>query len=339
MALGAHTPSSRQCIKRTRKLVPLLVAGAVLLSPHPPGAQQVPRVWGVGLFHVGLDHVPPSFPALREALNGLGYVEGKNIRLDWRNLPDEDAALKTANEFARQRVDLIVAFEDETIRAAKAATAQIPVLFLHASAPVADGFVQSFAHPGGNMTGFAAWPVSNGKQVELFRELIPDLRSLLVLVHPDDPVGRRWRQEIRRAAEALKVRLIEREATNRAEVERAIGSVTREEAGGVLVASQILRNSYSSLIIRLASERRLPLGMHRKEWVERGALFSYSADLAAVGRAAALYVDKILRGANPADFPVDQVSRFELVINLKVARQLGLTIPPSALARANRVID
>jgi putative ABC transport system substrate-binding protein len=320
------------------KILAFLFACAIVLSHELGQAQQPKQIRRIGLFHVGLDHVPPSFPALSAALKELGYEEGKNIHLDWRNLPDEDAALATAKEFARQPVDLIVAFEDQTIRAAKAATADVPVLFLHANAPVKDGFVKSFAHPGGNMTGFVAWPVSNGKQVELFKELIPGLRSLLLLVHPDDPVGRRWLQEMQRAGAALKLRLIEREATNQAEIERVIRSVRRVDVDGVLVPSLILRNSYSSVITRLVSERRLPLGMHRKEWVERGALFSYSADLASVGRAAAPYVDKILKGTKPADLPVDQVSRFELVINLTSARQLGLTIPQSVLFRANKVI-
>jgi putative ABC transport system substrate-binding protein len=321
-----------------RKIIVLTLCATFFAPSFSAAAQQPRQFWRIGLFHVGLDHVPPSFPALREALKGLGYEEGKNIYMDWRNLPDEKAALATAKEFVRQRVDLIVAFEDQTIRAAKAATAEVPVLFLHANAPVTDGFVKSFAHPGGNMTGFVAWPVSNGKQVELFKELIPELGSLLLLVHQDDPVGQRWLQEVRRAGEALKLRLIERGATNQSEIERVIRSVKREEVDGVLVPSQILRNSHSSVIIRLASERRLPLAMHRKEWVERGALFSYSADLASVGRAAASYVDKLLKGTKPEDLPVDQVSRFELVINLKSARQLGLTIPQSVLFRANKVI-
>lgn len=320
------------------KLLAFLVACIVLLLSQPNVAQQSSKVLRVGLFHVGLDHVPPSVPALKEALKELGYIEGKNIHLDWRNLPDEDAAVATAKEFARTPVDLIIAFEDQTIRAAKAATKEVPVLFLHANAPVVDGFVKSFAHPGGNMTGFVAWPVSNGKQVELFKELVPDLGSLLLLVHPSDPVGRRWLDEMRKAGKALKLRLIEREATDQAALERVIRSINREEVGGVLVASQILRNSYSAIIIRLMSEKRLPLGMHRKAWVERGALFSYSADLASVGRAAAPYVDKLLKGTKPADLPVDQVSRFELVINLKSANQLGLKIPQSVLFRANEVI-
>lgn len=301
-------------------------------------AQQSEKVWRIGLFHVGLDHVPPSVPALRDGLKAVGYEEGRNIVLDWRNLRDEEAARATVKEFVSSRVDLIVAFEDQTIRAAKAVTSEVPVLFLHASDPVRDGFVKSFAHPGGNMTGFVAWPVSAGKQVELFKELIPQLGSLLLLVHPQDSVGRRWLEEVRAAAEALKVRVIERQAMNQAEVEEVLRSATQAEVGGILVPSQILRNAFTSIIVDLAFERRLPLGIHRKAWVERGALFSYSADLAAVGRAAAPYVDKILKGAKPGELPIDRVSRFEFVINLKSAKRLGLTIPESALYRADRVI-
>ena len=321
-----------------RKILIYVLAVLALSSFHVAEAQQTRKVWRVGLLHVGLDHVPPSFPALQQALNALGYVDGKNIHLDWRNLPDEAAARATAKEFAQGRVDLIVPFEDQSIRATKAATSEVSVLFLHASDPVVDGFVESFARPGGNMTGFVAWPVSYGKQVELFKEMIPSLKTLLLLVHPQDPIGRRWLEDARQVGEALKIRLMERKATNQAEIARVIRSVKREEVDGVLVASQILRNSHSSLIISLASERRIPLGMHRKKWVEQGALFSYSADIAAVGRAAAPYVDKILKGTKPADLPVDRVSNFELVINLKNAKQLDLTIPQWTLMKADRVI-
>ncbi|MBI4488361.1 MAG: ABC transporter substrate-binding protein [Deltaproteobacteria bacterium] len=321
-----------------KKILRLLIVVALSVAATLANAQQPKKISRIGLFHVGLDHVPPSLEPLRQELKKLGYEEGKNIQFDWRNLPDEDAAVATAKEVARERVDLIVAFEDQTIRAAKAATSEVPVVFLHANDPVAAGFVKSFSHPGGNMTGFVTWPVSEGKQVELFKELVPQLSSLLLLVHPQDPVGRRWLGEVREAGEALKVRFVEREATKQAEIERVLRSVKQGEVGGVLVPSQILRNSFTSVIIRIASERRLPLGIHRKEWVEQGALFSYAANLAAVGRAAAPYVDKILKGAKPADLPVDQVSRFELVINLKTAKHLGLTIPQSVLYRADRVI-
>lgn len=314
-----------------------LLTTMVVVSMQRAPAQEPTQSAMIGLIHIGLDHVPPSFPALREALKELGYEEGKNIVLDWRNLPNEKAAFATAKEFVAKNFDLIVAFEDQTIRAVKAATAKLPVVFLHASDPVADGFIESSSHPGGNMTGFVAWPVSLGKQVQLFKELIPQLDSLLLLVHPEDPVGQRWLRDVRAAGAALKLRLVERNARNQADIEGILRSVERGD-GGILVPSQILRNSYSSHIIRLATEKNIPLGMHRKKWVQRGALFSYSADLAAVGRASAPYVDKILKGADPAKLPVEQVSKFELVINLKTANRLGLTIPSTALYRADKLI-
>jgi len=315
-----------------------LLTTMVVASVQPAPAQVPSKSPRIGLIHIGRDHVPPSFPALREALKELGYEEGKNIVLDWRNLPNEKAALATAKEFVDKKFDLIVPFENQTIRAAKAATTEIPIVFLHANDPVAAGFIESFSHPGGNMTGFVAWPVSLGKQVELFKELMPQLDSLLLLVHPEDSVGQRWLEDVRTAGGALKLRLVEREARNQADIEGILRSVKQGDVGGILVPSLILRNRYSSHIIRLATERRIPLSMHRKKWVERGALFSYSADLAAVGRASAPYIDKILKGADPAKLPVEQVSKFELVINLKTAKRLGLTIPASILYRADKVI-
>jgi len=321
-----------------KKILRLLIVVALSVAATLANAQQPKKIWRIGLFHVGLDHVPPSLEPLREGLKKLGYEEGKNILLDWRNLADEEAARATAQEFVRNRVDLIAAFENQTVRAAKGATSEIPVVFLHVDDPVADGFVKSLSHPGGNMTGFVTWPVSPGKQIELFKELVPQLRRLLLLIHPKDPVGQRWLAEVRKASETLKIKLLERQATNQADIERVLRSVKRGEVEGIFVSSQILRTNFSAVMISLASERRLPLAVHRKEWVEQGGLFSYATDLASVGRAAAPYVDKILKGTKPADLPVQQMSRIELIINLKTAKQMGLTVPPNVLARADRVI-
>jgi len=321
-----------------KKIVIWLLATVSLAIVSLANAQQTKKVWRIGLFHVGLDHIPPSLEPLKEGMKALGYEQGRNIRLDWRNLPDEEAARVTAREFVRDRVDLIVAFESQTVRAAKAATSEIPVVFLHVSDPVTEGFVKSLSHPGGNLTGFITWPISFGKQVELFKELVPRLRRLLLLVDPQDPLGPLWLGEVRQAGEALKLRMVEREATNQADIERVMRSFKAGEVDGVLAPSQILRTNFTALMIRLASEKRLPLAVHRKEWVEQGGLFSYAADLASVGRAAAPYVDKILKGAKPAELPAQQANKFELVINLKTAKQIGLTIPPNVLARADKVI-
>lgn len=307
-------------------------------APWPAGAQEIAKAWRIGLMHVGLDHVPPSLATLGEALRELGYEEGRNLRLDFRNLADEAAAHAVAREFVRDRVDLIVAFEEQAMRGVKAATSQIPVVFLHLADPVADGFVASVARPGGNVTGFITWPVSPSKQIELFSEIVPRPRRMLVLVDPNDPVTRRALPELRSASAAVGIQVTEREVTTASDIERVLGAAERMEVDGVFVVSPTLRTNFPSLVLRLTTERRLPLVSHRKEWVQQGALFSYAADLAAVGRSAAPYIDKILRGSRPGDLPVVEPTRFELTINLKVAAQLGLTIPPSLRLRADHLI-
>jgi putative tryptophan/tyrosine transport system substrate-binding protein len=301
-------------------------------------AQQPKKVWRIGVFHVGLDHVPPSLEPLRQELKKLGYEEGKNFRLDWRNLPDEEAARVMAQEFVRDRVDLIVAYENQTVRAAMAATSEIPIVFIAVTDPVAEGFVKNFAHPGGNITGFATWGELYGKEIELFKEIAPTLRKLLVLIDSHDPGTERAIAEIRKTGVALKVTPVEREVTNEADAERLFRSLKPGEADGVFIASPNLRNKLPSLIVTLSSERRLPLAMHRKEWVEKGALFSYGYTPTQYAPAGAAYIDKILKGSKAGDLPVQQPPQLEFVINLKTAKQIGLTIPPNVLARADRVI-
>jgi putative ABC transport system substrate-binding protein len=301
-------------------------------------AQQAKKIWRIGLSHVGLDHVPPSLATLEQELKKLGYEQGKNIHLDWRNLPDEGAANATAKEFVRDRVDVIVAFENQTIRAAKAATTRIPVVFLHATDPVADGFVKNMARPEGNLTGFFGVGDLPAKRLELFKEMVPKLRRVLVLIDNEDPVTPRYLGELRRTGAGLKLQLLERDATTQADIERVFTSIRPGDVDGLFPGSPNLQVKFSGLMVRLAAEKRLGFAAHRKEWVEQGALFSYSHDIASVGPLAARYIDRILKGAKPGDLPVQEPSHFEFVINLKTAKQIGLTIPPNVLARADKVI-
>jgi putative ABC transport system substrate-binding protein len=322
-----------------KKILGLLVATLVMfVVANPANAQRPKKVWRIGLSHVGLDHVPPPLETLRQELKRLGYEDGNNIHLDWRNLPDEEAARVTAREFVRNRVDLIVAFESQTVRAAKAATSEIPVVFLLVVDPVAEGFVKSVSRPGGNMTGFGGPGDIPGKQIELFKEVVPSLRRLLTLLDPKDPVAQRSMVEVRTTAENFKLLLAEREAVTQADIARIFSSLKPGDVDGVFIVSPNLRTKFPSLILRLASEKRLPLTIHRKELVEQGALFSYAHDLASVGPPAAEYIDRIFKGAKPGDLPFQEPPRFEFVVNLKTAKQIGLIIPPNVLSRADKVI-
>ncbi|HEY7317915.1 MAG TPA: ABC transporter substrate-binding protein [Candidatus Binatia bacterium] len=321
-----------------RKIVTVALCALLFAVCMPAEAQQQKKVWQLGVFHVGLDHVPGSFQRLKEGLKARGYEEGKNIQLDWRNLPDDEAARKTAEEFVRSKVDIIVAFENQTIRAAKAATSEIPVVFLHATDPVVDGYVQSLARPGGNMTGFVGLRELPDKQMELFKEIVPRLHRLLVLVDYDDPTTERLLTEVKKVSSFLKVQVIEQRVSDAPDIERIFGSIKRGNVDGVFIVSPNLQQKFTALTLRLATEKQLPMAVHVKGWVEKGGLFSYGHDPFSVGTEAAVYVDKILKGIKPADLPVQQPTKFELVINLKTANQIGLTIPPNVLARADRVI-
>lgn len=321
-----------------RKFLSFALSAMLLALSVSSQAQQAKKIWRVGLSHVGLDHVPPSLEPLRQELKKLGYEEGKNIQLDWRNLPDEDAANTLAKEWVRNRVDLIVAFENQTARAAQAATTQIPVVLVHAADPVADGFGKSMDHPGGNMTGFAGIGDIPAKRLELFTEVVPRLRRVLVFIDPKDPATPRFLTDARAMSKSYNLRLIEKNVTTEADVKRVFAGLKHSDIDGIIALSPNLNVKFPSLMIRLAAEKRLPFAGYRKEWVEQGALFSYSHDLAAVGPLAARYIDRIFKGANPADLPFQEPSTFEFVINLKTSKQLGLTIPPNVLARADKVI-
>lgn len=344
---------------RTAGLALLFLAAACGGSSGVESAN-TSKVFRVGLFHVGVDHVPPSLPPLVDALKDLGYltasesdsfkkclvslplklsIEGKNMHLDWRNLADEAGANEAVKEFVRDKVDLIVAFESQTIRAAHAATTTVPVVFLHALDPVSEGFVQGLSHPGGNMTGLIGFRQLAGKQLEVFKNIMPGLRRVLAVTDPEDPRGQDLVDAIRETAEAKDLTLVERPATGEAEIAQVFGSIKPGEVDGVVIASQDLQTKFSLLMISLALEHRLPISVGFKSRVERGGLFSYGPDFPAVGQKAAVYIDKILKGAKPADLPVEEMTELELVINQKIASDLGVTLSRQWLDTADEVIN
>jgi putative tryptophan/tyrosine transport system substrate-binding protein len=319
-------------------LAVLAMLSGCVLPPRPEAT--LPKVYRLGLFHVGLDHVPPSLQSLRDGLRELGYEEGKNIALDWRNLPDEEAANATARDFVRDRVDLIVAFENQTLRATKLATSEIPTVFLHVDDPVANGIVESYSRPGGNLTGFVGQPDLPDKRLQLFKEVVPTMRTVLVLADLRDPVTRPVLAATHRAAATIGLDLLEREASEASDLERIFQELRPGEADGIVIASQNLLVKHQGLILQLGLAKRMPLMSQRREWVEQGALVSYGANLARTGKAAASrYVDRILQGGKPSELPVEQADSLELVVNLKTAEALGLTVPRSVVLLATEIVQ
>jgi putative ABC transport system substrate-binding protein len=343
IALGVRRRGAgRSAIAFPRALASAVVLAAALTacgssSNEKSSGQTVRRV---GLMHVGTDHIPPSRDSLEARLRTLGWTQGRNIKLIWRNL-EPDAATAQANKFAHDHVDLIVAFEDQSIQAAQLATAKdhIPVVFLHPSDPVRDGLVQSLAHPGGNLTGvFGARDVV-AKQLELYQLLVPKLHRLLTLADPNDPATNRLLGQYLAAASLppSSLKLAIRNASTATDLKRIFRSLRPGDVDGVFLLSPRLRLNFTALTIRLAERAHLPVQAHRKDWVERGALFSYGADLGPIGRAGARYVDSILRGMAPGDLPVEEVPTVEFAINLATASKLGIKVPQDMIIRADKV--
>ena len=318
----------------------LLLATALSACSSSSNSSSPPPIPRVGLMHVGTDHIPPSLPTLEARLKQMGWVDGKTIKLLWRNL-EPDQADARAKELVRERVNVIVAFEDLSIRAAQAATAKvkIPVVFLHPSDPVRDGLVKSLSHPGGNLTGIFGARDVVAKQLELYELIVPGLHRVLTLIDPNDPTTGRLLAQYRAAASQLArpVQLVIRKASTPADLRRVFHSLRPGEVDGAFLLSPTLRLNDSALTIRLAARAKLPVQAHRKDWVKKGALFSYGADLGPIGRRAARYVDRILKGTPPSQLAVEEVPDVEFAINLKTASRLGIHVPQQMIIRADEV--
>ena len=278
--------------------------------------------------------------AFRQGLHELGYAEGKNIIIVEARYTDarpERLADITA-ELVSRKVDIIVAGGGQSIRAAQKATKTIPIVMMAVSDAVMLGFVDSLARPGGNITGLTTQaPELGGKRLELLKEIIPKLSSVAVLGDRNSPGYGPQKKEIEVAAPALglKLQIVE---PGPDELETAFSTITKARAGALIVLQGPLTGSYRKQIVELAAKSRLLTTYHESEFVEIGGLMSYGTNVSDLYRRAAIYVDKILKGTKPADLPVEQPKKFELIINLKAAKLIGLTIPPNVLARADRVI-
>jgi putative tryptophan/tyrosine transport system substrate-binding protein len=304
-------------------------------------AQQPTKLPRLGfLATVSPSIVSDRVEAFRQGLRELGYVEGKNIIIEyrWAELqPDRLPGL--AAELVHLKVDVIVTAGPVSTRAAKGATSTIPVVMAQVNDPVGNGFVTSLARPGGNITGLSTLaPEISGKQLELLKEIVPRLSRVAVLGTSTQPGTAQSLKETELAAGALGVKLQYLDLQDPMDIETAFQAATKGRTEGVLVLGGPVLNSRRTQIADLAAKNRLPAVYGQPEFMNAGGLMSYSASITDSYRRAATYVDKILKGAKPADLPVEQPTKFELVINLKTAKQIGLTIPPNVLARADRVI-
>jgi len=278
--------------------------------------------------------------AFRQGLRELGYVEGQNIVIEWRSAEGKfERQGELAVELVRLKVDVIVSSGPTMTRAAKEATSTIPIVMAFDSDPVGNGFVTSLARPGGNVTGLSALsPELSGKQLELLKEIIPRLSRVAVLGNSAEPANRKTFKEIELAAGALGVQLQLLDVLGPKDIETAFRAATKAHADALLALVSAGLTDQRTQIVSLALKSWLPVMYYSGLFVEAGGLMSYATSFTDLSRRAATYVDKILKGRKPADLPVEQPIKFEFIINLKAAKQIGLTIPPNVLARADKVI-
>ena len=318
------------------------VAVNLVAAPIAAEAQHAGRVYRLGILWATAPPPPDqgTAPTLVKALRELGYVEGQNLTMEGRYAEGKlDRFPLLARELVELRVDVIVAVGSAAIRAAKDATTTIPIVMYGGFDPVAAGFVASLARPGGNITGVVVGPGSSlaGKRLELLKNTVPRAARIAFLA-ADDPAFRPQMEEAQKAASSLGIKLFAVEVRG-GDYAHAFSTIAAERAAALLVGATPFFMRDRKRIIELAAKHRLPAMYEWPEQVDDGGLMSYGATQSALVQRAAGYVDRILKGAKPGDLPVEQPTKFELVINRKTAKALGLTLPPSLLSRADRVIE
>jgi putative tryptophan/tyrosine transport system substrate-binding protein len=317
-----------------------LLVGVVLTSIHPAEAQQKSKLPRVGFLSQRVSTtVHPFDEAFRQGLRDLGYVEGKNILVEYRYSEGKrDRIPAQVAELVQLKVDLLIVRSLPAIREAKLATKIIPIVMVTTQDPVATGLIDSLAHPGGNITGVTGLTRElSGKRLELLQDAIPGISRVGILLEANAP-GSAFK-DYETAAGGLKIHVFPLQVSGpNPDYERAFESAVKGRASAVIRVSGPLSASYPKRIADVAVKNQLALMHEGSEQLDAGGLMSYSANDLELFRRAASYVDKILKGANPADLPVEQPTKFELAINLKTAKQIGLTIPQKVLARADKVI-
>ena len=319
----------------------ILALGAMLLAlSYYASAQQPARILRIGILVTSsASFISARVEAFRQQLRTLGYVEGKNIVIEYRYAEGKPERLPDlAAELVRLKVDVIVTVGGPSVLAAKKASSTIPIVFAGSGDPVGSGFVSSLARPGGNITGLSIMaPDLNGKRLELLKEAFPKVVRVAFLWE-GGARGNQTLTETEAAAKALSVKLLSLEVRSLDDFDSAFARAKRDGAQALITVAGPLVNTQQSQVLDFAAKNRMPAMYPTSELVEAGGLMSYAPTDADLWRRAADFVDRILKGAKPADLPVEQPTKFEFVINLKTAKQIGLTIPPNVLARADKVI-
>lgn len=328
-------------MKARRIAIAVAVTAGLIAAPPGVEAQRGAKVPRIGvLLSTSLSDTPAAL-GFRDGLRELGYVDGQTIAIEWREAEGQASRFPAfAAELVRLNVDVIVAAVNPAIEAARTATKTIPIIMVNASDPVSTGFVRSLAKPGGNVTGLTyltgeAVP----KRLQLLKETIPALSRVAVLWDATEPVRRRQVEEAKGAAPKVGVQLLVLDVRSPADLEGAFAAMTRERAGAVLVEASSMLAGNRARVAELAVRSRLPTIGWFGSMADDGFLIGFGPNLREQYRRSTYFVDRILKGAVPADLPVEQPITFELVINLKTAGALGVTIPPSVLLRADRVIE
>ena len=318
-------------------LLALTFVIALLFAAEAQQPKKIPRIGFVSTGSPGVisDHID----AFRQGLSEFGFVEGKNIVIEYRSERNPERLRTLVAELVRLKIDVIVTAGPTATRIAKEATSTIPIVMGFDIDPVGSGFVVSLARPGGNITGLSRiGPEISGKQLELLKEIVPGLSRVAVVGNSTQPGNAQALKETEVAAGALSVQLKYLDVLTSNDIETAFRAAAKGNANAALVLGSPFLGSYRTQIADLAVKNRLPMIYPSPEFVEAGGLVTYGFNINDGFRRAATFVDKILKGAKPADLPVEQPKKFELVINLKAAKQIDLTIPPNVLARADRVI-
>ena len=341
-ALATRVVTTERDRMNRRDTVLVLVALGAAAGPLASLAQQQAKIWRIGFLGAGTrSSLAGGDAVFLESMRDLGYVEGRQFVMEWRFADgNEDRLPALASDLVRTKVDVIVAVSSFSVEAARKATSTTPIVMTGAGNPVASGFVSSLAHPGGNVTGISNVSVLvSSKYLELLRAAVPKATRVAVLVNPTHPNHPTVLAQIRQSADTMGVSILPFDLRSVDDIGRTIGAAVRDSAGALIVPPDPFFNSQTNEIVELTANLHLPTMFGLRNGAEAGGLMSYEPNSAEMFARPAALVDKILKGAKPADLPVEQPTRFEFVINMKTARALGLKIPQTLLLRADEVIQ